>query len=450
MTILFSISNPIWPKFGSFPHAKWHHPCLVLLQHHLAGACTQPCQIVPAFLTRGYQRLIAGKMRTIMNLILPAAAFRKILGHFSQSRPWIWGDAQIIRKSPENVISTKRISYRLRNCGNIDPRWSKYLGMPWVCKPGEKTLIILQAHRGRRAALSACRDVLACLPSKFRFLWEAFNNGNWIQQWNGICTYRTASTFYISILSSTILYSIESFRGLEWDESSHHLLQIHWTWHIQRSIIYRTTRTKKEYFRGHDVGQEHKRVAEDPWSFFFSFWGVDATGSLMQDFQQWPRPTLIPIRHLGGCWVNGDTQVFITGRKPFLPPPHVLHCSTFWMQYLSCGAPTQFRDTFIWWICFSMHFFQNIKDVPIFYMSLYVWARHPHCLCNYRSGLPGGHGHAIGCWCGDSCRWFPELPGKRHRSPFAPGTATAANAVHIAINLGSSVLVGPNNATWNT
>ena len=176
---ILSISNPVWPKFRSFPHAKWHHRCLVLLQHHLAGACTQPCQIVPAFLTRGYQRLIAGKMRTIMNLILPAAAFRKILGHFSQSRPWIWGDAQIIRKSPENVISTKRISYRLRNCGNIDPRWSKYLGMPWGCKPGEKTLIILQAHRGRRAALSACRDVLTCLPSKFWFLWKAFHNGNW-------------------------------------------------------------------------------------------------------------------------------------------------------------------------------------------------------------------------------------------------------------------------------
>lgn len=42
----------------------------------------------------------------------------------------------------------------------------------------------------------------------------------------------------------------------------------------------------------------------------------------MQDFQQWPRPTLIPIRHLGECWVwNGDTQLFITGRKPFLSPP---------------------------------------------------------------------------------------------------------------------------------
>lgn len=159
---ILSISNPIWPKFGSFPHAKWHHPCLVLLQHHLAGACTQPCQIVPAFLTRGYQRLIAGKMLTIMNLILPAAAFRKILGHFSQSRPWIGGDAQIIRKSPENVISTKRISYRLRNCGNIDPRWSEYLGMPWGCKPGEKNTHHIASSSwsaGCTECLSGCSGV---------------------------------------------------------------------------------------------------------------------------------------------------------------------------------------------------------------------------------------------------------------------------------------------------
>lgn len=122
----------------------------------------------------------------------------------------------------------------------------------------------------------------------------------------------------------------------------------------------------------------------------------------------------------------------------FCPPP-LLHCSNFGCR--TCHAEPQHNSrTFIWWIYLSMHFFQNIKDVPIFYMVLYVCARHPHCLCNYRSGLPGGHGH--------SCRWFPELPGKRHSSPFAPGTATAANAVHIAINLGSSVLVGPNTVTW--
>lgn len=67
--------------------------------------------------------------------------------------------------------------------------------------------------------------------------------------------------------------------------------------------------------------------------------GVDATGSLMQDFQQWPRPTLIPIRHLGGCWVwNGDAQLFITGRKLFLPP-HVLRCSTFGCS--TCHAEPQ-------------------------------------------------------------------------------------------------------------
>ena len=135
------------------PLAKWHHRCLVLLQHHLAGACTQPCQIVPAFLTRGYQRLIAGKMRT-MNLILPAAAFRKILGHFSQSRPWIWGDAQLIRRSPENVISTQRISYRLRNCGNIDPSTLACLGDVNLVKKhaSECKLIIVNRKRSGVAA----------------------------------------------------------------------------------------------------------------------------------------------------------------------------------------------------------------------------------------------------------------------------------------------------------
>ena len=101
---------------------------------------------------------------------------------------------------------------------------------------------------------------------------------------------------------------------------------------------------------------------------FFFFFGLIA-GSLMQDFQQWPRPTLIPIRHLGGCWVwNGQ------------------------------GEPQHKSRTFIWWIYWLMHFFQNIEDVPIFYMFLYLCARHPHCLCNYQVWLTRRTCHWMLMW----------------------------------------------------
>ena len=203
-------------------------------------------------------------------------------------------------------------------------------------------------------------------------------------------------------------------------------------------------RTEKEYFQGHDVAQEHKKEwPKIPEGFFF-WGGVDATGSLMQDFQQWPRPTLIPIRHLGGCWVwNGDTKLFIIGRKPFLPPPPFSIVLTLDAVLVMRSPNTIQRHIHPTNLLLNALFPKHQGCSDFLYGSL--------CLRQASALLV-----QLQVWLTRrtwTCHWmlmwgFPELPGKRHRSPFAPGTATAANAVHIAINLGSSVLVGPNNVTW--
>ncbi len=274
--LILSISNPIWPKFGSFPLCKMAPPVPCSF---VASPCWSLHTTVPdrAILShKGYQSLIVGKMHTVMTATIWSSLpqpFEKSLAisvnpglgndgtlksfahlrnpemtrrmcsifrmsekmqhttvwHTQQPRVH-WLDGQRVKPIPwDHAISTKRTVEEFWRCSNsygfqlqASKLWQhrfKYLGMPWGCKPDEKkhssqcTLIIVNRTRSESlrsksfATLSACRDVLACLPGKFRFLLEAFN-GYWIQQWNGICTYRTASVFYISMLSSTILHSI--------------------------------------------------------------------------------------------------------------------------------------------------------------------------------------------------------------------------------------------------
>ena len=56
-------------------------------------------------------------------------------------------------------------------------------------------------------------------------------------------------------------------------------------------------RTEKEYFQGHDVGQEHKRVAEDPWRCFF--WGLMRQGASCKTFSNGPAQRSSPSVTLG-------------------------------------------------------------------------------------------------------------------------------------------------------
>ena len=96
-------------------------------------------------------------------------------------------------------------------------------------------------------------------------------------------------------------------------------------------------RTEKEYFQGHDVGQEHKRVAEDPWRCFF--WGLMRQGASCKTFSNGPAQRSSPSVTLGDVGFGMVIRNSSSLEGNYFCPPHVLRCSTFGCS--TCHAEPQ-------------------------------------------------------------------------------------------------------------